>query len=181
VTVPAGSLRLFRLLDRLFWLVWLGLPFMIYMTVRTADGAQLDALFDAADQACMEAAPTLGRMSAAGRSIWWTALIVQYSIYAVLLFLAHRMIHRFAGGRILVTETLGGLRGVALIITAYPFYDLVSRNLLTFGLATTGDLKAFLPDPGIDVTVLGVGLLILTLVAALRHAVTLQQDADLTI
>lgn len=174
--------RLFRLLDRAFWLIWLGFPVLIWILVRqTLDApAQLAAL--APDQAaCLEALPMVAHFSLPGRLAFWGQFGVNMAVYAVLLVLTHQIIHRCATGQVFVATMITALRRIGLVIAVYPLVDLGLTNLAVFVYAQAGDVATWLPDFALDLPVIAVGLLLVTMAAAMRMAVRLHQDAELTI
>lgn len=172
----------YRALDRAFWLIWLGFPLLIWQVVAEAriGTAQLEALYP--DQrACLALLPQIDAFSGAGQALFWSLLALEFTVYAVLLGLAHRVIQRCASGRIFVSEMIGTLRAIGLIIAIWPVAELLLSNLVFFVLSRLGDMKSFAPSFALDLPVLGVGLLLLTIAAAMRQAVALREEAELTI
>lgn len=102
-------------------------------------------------------------------------------VYTVLLALAHQVMHRCATGRVFVAAMIVSLRRIGMIIAAFPFIDLVLQNLSLWDYLQTGNLLFFSPSFALDVPVIGVGLLLVTMAAAMRMAVDLHSDAELTI
>jgi Protein of unknown function (DUF2975) len=178
---PANS-RWYTLLDRAFWLIWLFFPLLIWMVLRSAnDEAALKEQLPNLDPACLAALPQTANFSTAG--LWASNgyIVWQLALYAALLFIAHRTVHRCAQGRIFVDDTLKALHAVGMIIIAFPLVDLILINALAFFLVVTGDLPSFTPNFLFDIAPFGVGLLILTMRMVIQHAIALKQDHDLTI
>ena len=99
---PDGRMAWFRALDRLFWLAWLALPLMVWMSYSASgDPAALAAELPAE---CLKFLPSPERMSPEGRALYWGLFLFQLSIYVVLLGALHLVVHRFAQGRIFVAE-----------------------------------------------------------------------------
>ena len=103
------------------------------------------------------------------------------AVYAVLLVLTHQIIHRCATGQVFVATMITALRRIGLVIAVYPLVDLGLTNLAVFVYAQAGDVATWLPDFALDLPVIAVGLLLVTMAAAMRMAVRLHQDAELTI
>ena len=174
--------RLFAVLDRLFWLVWLALPVVMWLTYAALlDQSALKAELPEGASNCAELLPQVANFSWGGKASVLAYFLWQYAVYAWLLYLAHSAIHRCAIGQVFVSGTLDTLKLLGIIIVAWPFIDLGASNLLTFALTLTADLKNFSANLLFDVGPFGVGLLILTMRAVLGHAILLKQDHDLTI
>jgi hypothetical protein len=136
----------------------------------------------APDQAaCLADLPQLARFTPTGQAIFWTGFAVEFAVYAVLLALAHQVIHRCATGRVLVAQMIGSLRWIGLVIAGWPLLDLLIVNLSEAAFVATGDMPFYRPTVALDLPVLGVGLLLLTMSVAMAQAVRLREDADLTI
>jgi hypothetical protein len=172
----AAGLALFRRLDRAFWLIWLAFP--VVLGLHVADIGSAGARI--AD-ACSADIPSLAGFSTTGRVAFWSVVAVEFAVYAALLALAHGVIRRCARGRVLVAEMIGALQAIALIVALWPVAEFALANLSLAVFAATGDVPGFAPHLALDVTVLGMGLLLLALTAAMRQAVALREDADLTI
>ena len=176
------SQRLFRWINWAFYLIWLCFPVFIWTVVRQImDGpAQLVAL--APDQAaCLQELPQVALFSAAGRLVFWTTFAIDIAVYAVLLALAHQIVYRCATGKVFVSSMIGSLRMIGTVIAIYPFADLLLQNLSLWAFVKSGDLPFFSPTFTLDVTVIGVGLLFVTMAMAMRMAVNMHADAELTI
>lgn len=176
------SPRLFVVLDRLFWLVWLAFPIVIWLNYSAIlDQSALTAELPPSESNCAELVPQVANFSINGKAQVLAYFLTQYAVYAWLLYLAHTAIHRCATGRVFVSGTLDTLKLLGIIIVAWPFFDLAASNLLGYALTLTGDLKNYSPNLLFDVGPFGVGLLILTMHAVMGHAIVLKQDHDLTI
>lgn len=176
------SQQLFVWMDRAFWLLWVAFPLLIWLLV-TEILAVPDRLAELApDQAaCIAALPQIAGFTSLGQAVFWASIGTEFLVYAILMALAHVVIHRCAVGRVLVAEMIGVLRWVGLIIAGWPVLDLVLANLQGMALRATGDVPIFSASFALDVTVVGVGLVIITISVAMRQAVRLREDADLTI
>ncbi len=174
--------RIFQWLDRLFWLVWLAFPLLIWQTYATVvDQASLAAELPVGAENCAELIPRVANFSMQGKAGFVVYFVAQYVIYALLLWLAHTAIHRCATGKVFVADTLRTLGLLGIIIILWPVYELITGNLLAYALTVTGDMKTFRPDFLFDVGPLAVGLLILAMRVVIGHAITIKQDHDLTI
>lgn len=176
------GLTVFRRLDRAFWLVWLAFPLMLWAVVRSISTvAPVPEGLSPEARACFEIAPQVAAFSPAGRRIVWAMLGIEVLFYAALLFLAHRVIHRCATGRVFMAEMIGALHTMGLMIVLWPPFDLLIGNLAVARLASLGDLWAYQPDFALDVPVMGVGILMLAIAVAMREAARLREDSELTI
>jgi hypothetical protein len=108
---------------------------------------------------------------------FWSGIVCQFTVYAVLLAPAHMVIHRCATGQIFVDGMIRILRRIGLIISFWPVIDLCLGNLANWTAYAAGGLAIYEPLLALDLPVVGVGLLLV----AMRMAVALRQDVDLTI
>jgi len=177
-----GAQRLFRWLDRSFWLIWLGFPLLIWLTVTTILAMPTKLAEMAPDQAaCIAALPHMTQFSATGQIVFWAAFGFETAFYAILMVMAHRVIHLCATGRVFVEGMIGMLKAIGLTIAVYPSISLIVANLTMAAYWMTGDLPSFMPEFALDLPVMGVGLLLVTIAAAMRMGLRLRRDADLTI
>jgi hypothetical protein len=107
-------------------------------------------------------------MSAQGKVLFWALFALGISFYVVLIGMLHRMVNRFANGRIFVSETLQGVWWMGIFPVLYVLYRI-------------GDVKFFLPNYDIDVSTIAGGVFLMALKFALEHAILLQSENDLTI
>jgi Protein of unknown function (DUF2975) len=178
----AATHRLFLWLDRAFWLIWLGFSVLIWLSVQAVLNAPDEILALAPDQAaCLADLPMVASFSTAGRWIFWGGFGYQVAFYAVILGMAHQVIHRCATGRVFVDRMISTLRTMGWLIALFPVIDLILANLALLAFVATGDMPVFQPNYGLDIPVIGVGLMLVTIAAAMRMAVQLHQDAELTI
>ena len=178
----AKAERLFTWLDRGFWLIWAGFPFLVWTIVHGTLTAPDQLSAQLPDQAaCIAALPTVNRLHTWSMAVFWGAFAIENVIYAVLLAHAHLVIHRCATGQVFVGGMITMLRRIGLIIALLPVLDLVLGNLTNWTMYATGDVAVFLPYFALDLPVLGVGLLMLAMAYAMRQAVALHSDAALTI
>lgn len=177
--------RLYRLLDRLFWLnwlIWLAFPSFVWLTARRQlDAADTVAAMAPELRACLESLPQVSRFSPVGQGLFWSLFAVEFAVYALLLALAHLVVHRCATDRALVGEMIGTLRMIGAVIAGWAVGSLALANVVLCLLARTGDMPGYAPDLALDLPVLGIGLLMLTVAGAMAQAVAVREDADLTI
>lgn len=177
-----SSQAVFIWMSRAFWLIWLGFPVLVWLLVSEilAGPERLREL--APDQAaCLGDLPQLVNFSAAGAFVFWVTFAIEFAIYAVLLAMAHSVIRRCAQGRVFVAPMIAMLQRIGILIAVLPLIDLILMNASMWFFTVTGDLPVFIPSFALDIPVLGVGLLLITMAAALRMAVDLHDDAQLTI
>lgn len=174
--------RLFRRLDKGFWLIWLAYIAMVVILARDVmrDPATLEGL-SPMQQTCAAAFPYVGRFSALGQAVFWVGFGLEFTLFAILLALGHRVIRRCARGLVLVTEMIGILRAIGLIITGWALVEPLVSNLSLWALYSLGDAPWLGPVLLLDAPMLGFGLLTLTMAGATAQAVRLREEADLTI
>jgi hypothetical protein len=174
--------RLFVWMDRAFWLIWLAFPVLIWLLVSEVLAMPERLAELAPDLAgCLAALPQLANFSLVGRAAFWLGFSAEFVVYAVILALAHLVIHRCAVGRALFDDMIRVLRWIGIVIAGWSAAEVVLANLLGLALLASGDVPVFEPVFTLDLPVLGVGLLIVALSVAMGHAVRLREDADLTI
>jgi hypothetical protein len=174
--------QFFNWLDWAFWLIWLGFLALIWQLVREVQNSPATLAALAPDQAaCIAALPQPALFSPAGKSVFWGGFAVEMAIYAVLLVMAHQVIHRCATGQIFVAPMITTLRRIGLMIAAFPVIDLLIQNISAWAYVQTGDMVAFSGAYALNIPILGVGLLLVTMAAAMRIAVQMHEDAELTI
>ena len=93
------------------------------------------------------------------------------AFYASLLLMAHQVVHRCATGRVFVVPMIVSLQRMGVIIAIWPIVELVIINLSAWAYVKTGDMNAFSGSFALDVPVMGVGLLLVTMAAAMKMAV----------
>jgi hypothetical protein len=174
--------QLFLWINRTFWLIWFGFFVLVWVLVRDVLDAPAElAALAPAQAACLEALPLVTRFSLAGRWVFWGGFAVTMAFYAVLLLMAHQVIYRCATGRVFVAPMITSLRRMGIVIAIWPLVDLLITNLSAWAYVKTGDMIAFSGSFALDVPVMGVGLLLVTMAAAMKMAVKMHQDASLTI
>lgn len=178
---PAAH-RLFRRLDRAFWLIWLGFPALVWILVRQVADAAADLAALVPEQAaCLQDLPLVTNFSAQGRAAFWALFGFEMCFYVLILALAHVVIHRCATGQAFVAGMVTMLRRIGFLIALYPVVELGLGNLVAAILASTGDVAVFQANFALDLPVVAVGFLLVTMAAAIQMAVRLHQDAELTI
>ncbi len=174
--------RLFVWMDRGFWLIWLAFPVLIWLLVSEVLAMPERLAKLAPDQIeCLANLPQLANFSFSGRFAFWLGFGAEFLVYAVILGLAHLVIHRCAVGPVLFDDMNRVLHWVGIVIAGWSVAQVLLANLLGLALRASGDVPVFEPTFALDLPVLGVGLLIIALSVAMRHAVRLREDADLTI
>ncbi len=174
--------KIFVLLDRALWLAWLALPviaWLTYQAVMTPSAFMVDLA--KISTACADLLPQVEKFSSPGKVAVAIFFVLEFAVYAVILALAHLTIHKFAQGQMFVAGVLRALGQLGLVVSLWPFYSLISENLLNYIATRTGDIRVFQPNYILDVAPLGVGLLIITLWIAFRRAIAMKQENDLTI
>jgi hypothetical protein len=174
--------RLFIWLDRGFWLVWAGFPWLVWSVVHGTLTAPDQLAAQLPDQAaCIASLPNVTTLHGWSQVAFWGTFLVENAVYIVLLAHAHLVIHRCARGQVFVAPMITILRRIGAIITGFPVLDLALSNLTNWTLYDMGDTAVFQPSFALDVPVVGVGLLLLAIAYAMRQGVALHRDASLTI
>ncbi|MGN8546704.1 DUF2975 domain-containing protein [Bradyrhizobium sp. 13971] len=173
----------FRRLDRAFWLIWAALPVVLWLAydrTTTASATIAESLIgEQAKCAAIVANPLT--MSAKGQVLFWSLFALGVSFYAVLIGILHRMVNRFANGRIFVSETLRGVWWMGIFLVVWPFVDTITTIAVTYALYQAGDIKFFLPSYGVDVGTVASGVFLMALKFVIEQAILLQSENDLTI
>ena len=173
----------FRRLDRAFWVIWAAFPVVLWLAYHhttTAAGTIAESL--TAEQAkCASIVVNPLTMSALGQMLFWSLFALGVSFYAVLIGMLHRMVNRFASGRIFVSETLQGVWWMGIFLVVWPFVDTITTNAVLFVLYRTGDVKFFLPNYNVDVGTIAGGVFLMALKFVIEHAILLQSENELTI
>lgn len=179
---PSESTRWFRILDKAFWLIWLGFPLMIWLVYRANTNApQIGEQLPPEFKNCVALMPTPQTMRGPSAAIFWGMFVFNFSIYAIVLSVCHVIVHRFAHGRIYVSETLASLQFVGIALIVWPFLDAVVQNAGAYALHQRGDLPLFVPNNVVDIGPVAIGVFLLAIKHMLRHAIALKSEHDLTI
>jgi len=172
----------FRNLDRLFWALWALLPVMVWLAYRAnVSLPAIAATLPPEEAHCLKLLPSPLNMSEGGKILFWTLFAFEISIYPVLLFILHRIVHRFATGSIFVVETLASLGLMGAILIVWPFLQTLANNIVIYLLAKRHDLPAWIPTYGVDIGPIAVGILLISLKLVIDHAIGLKAENDLTI
>ena len=175
--------RWFRRLDLAFWAIWVAFAVFIWLAYRTNTTASvaIAASLNPEQAKCAGIVINPLNMSGRGQLLFWSLFAFQLSFYAVLIGILHRMVHRFACGRIFVSETLQGVWWMGIILVIWPFVDVITSNAVLYALHEIGDAKFFLPSYNIDVGTIAGGLFLMALKFVIEHAILLQTENELTI
>jgi Protein of unknown function (DUF2975) len=174
----------FQRLNRLLWLCWLGLPAWSGIIFWRQAVAIPAALAGASPEGinCLRLLPSLAGMSLIGKVLYWSLLTFQMSIYFIILWLLHRMVRKFATGRIFVSDTLTGLKSLGLLLTVWPFIHSAVVYALSAALKAHQDIPSYWPLPfNVNFGILAVGLFLLALKAVIENAIDIKADNELTI
>ena len=169
--------QLFVRINRLFWLIWVLLPFCLYKAIPWLEGSP-DQIFLTQQTTCADPAQ---RLSPTGQSLAWVYFGVNTGIYLVLFALMHRLVHGFAKGQVFIEQTLTYMGYIAGLVIAWPLVDVVMLNAVSWQLAAIGDLTHFTPDLRIDVMTLGSGFFLWVIRVILSHALALHEESRYTI
>lgn len=183
MTLPApASSRLFSWISRGFWLLWLAFPVFIWLSIAAVTGQPDELAAMVPGQAeCVEQLPQVVNFTPAGQMVYWADFAIHLLFFAGVLAVAHRVILSCARGEMFVAPLIRRLRLIGITISLFPPVSLLLSNLSMAAYVATGDLPSFIPDYALDLPTLGIGLLLIAISLAMRQAMQLQQEADLTI
>jgi hypothetical protein len=174
----------FQRLNRLLWLCWLGLPVWSAIIFWRQAVAVPAALAGTSPEAvnCLRLLPLPAGMSLIGKTLYWSLLVFEMSIYYIILWLLHKMVRKFAFGRIFVSDTLTGLKSLGLLLTVWPFLQAAVVYVLLTALKAHQDIPSYWPLPfNVNFGVLAMGLFLLALKAVIENAIDIKADNELTI
>ncbi|MFB9262442.1 hypothetical protein ACFFWD_04545 [Bradyrhizobium erythrophlei] len=173
----------FRRLDRAFWVIWAAFPVTMWLAYRanTTASVTIAESLNGEQAKCASIVVNPLTMSGPGKALFWTLFTFQLSFYPVLIGILHRMVHRFASGRIFVSETLQGVWWMGIILVVWPFVDTITTNAVAYTLHQIGDVKYFLPSYNVDVGTIAGGVFLMALKFVIEHAILLQSENELTI
>jgi hypothetical protein len=180
----ASRLKRLRLLNRLLWLCWLGLPVWVgwvYWRVVTLIPA---AVTGAAPEAegCLRLLAHPNYLSITGKVLSMIDFMFQYSIFFIVLWLLHRMVHKFVSGQIFVEDTLAGLNSLGLILILWPLVSAGASYGVDAELRSLGNYPPNWPLPvNVNFAVIAMGLFLLALKIVVEHAIDIKSDQELTI
>jgi hypothetical protein len=182
-SVREARQRWFRRLDLAFWMIWAAFPVVIWLAIRanTTASASIAASLSPEQAKCAGIVSNPLDMSRQGQLLFWALFSFQLSFFAVLIGILHRMVYRFARGRIFVSETLQGVWWMGIILVIWPFIDLATSNAVAYALHEIGDIKFFLPSYNLDIGTIAGGVFLMALKFVIEHAILLQSENELTI
>ncbi|MDR3436538.1 hypothetical protein [Telmatospirillum sp.] len=134
-----STVRLFRRLDRLFWLVWLAYPATIWIAVCDAlDVSGIRSLMKSDPAGCVESLPIPANFSLSGKILYGCLYASTQVFFVTMLIVVHLAIKRFAKDQIFVLRTLESVRSLGLLIAGWGVYESIYTNFLVYGLYLTG-------------------------------------------
>jgi hypothetical protein len=176
MTEAANRLRIFKLFNFAFCLIWLVLPFSIAAFYEYWDDA---IIFAGLKDGCASL-PVL-ELSASGKIATNLFFITDTIFYLVLFGLMHLLVYDAAKGRFLINRTISTIGYIAALILLWTTLTVFTFNLTKYYLFSIGDINSFTPDYSIDVVMIGAGFFFVVLRYILLHAFKLQEDAKLTV
>jgi hypothetical protein len=179
-----NRLRKFQQLNRLLWLCWLGLLIWAGLVFRRA-GLAVPAEFAGAPPEainCLRLLPNPAGMSLIGKILYWSLLAFEVSFFFIAFWIVHRMVRKFASGRIFVSDTLTGLKSLGFFLAVWPFTQAAVRYGLQAALKAYQDIPSYWPlHFNVNFGVVAMGLFLLALKAVIEHAIDIKTDNELTI
>ncbi len=177
-------LKKFRLLNRLLWLCWAGLPVMIGIAYWTNANALPRAIANATPEEakCLRIFPDPSNFSLDGRILFWSTFVFDFSIYFAILWVLNNMVRIFMSGQIFVSDTLAGLKSLGIILMLWPFLAKTANYASDATLKAWGDLPVWWPlSFNVDFGVVAMGVFLLALRVVIEHAIDIKSDNELTI
>jgi hypothetical protein len=179
-----NRLKTFRLLNRLIWLCWLGLPAMIWIEYWTRASSLHRAIASATPEVakCLHIMPDPSSLSLDGSVLFWSVFVFDFSIYFAILWVLHKMVRKFMSGQIFVSDTLAGLKSLGIILMIWPFLAKTANYASDATLKAWGDLPVWWPlSFNVDLGVVAMGVFLLALKVVIEHAIDIKSDNELTI
>jgi hypothetical protein len=167
----------FRLIDRLFWLVWIGFPFAF---LGTAELGGLDPAQTPPD-ICLPWLPDYSVLTPLGQALLWVRFGAEFMVWGIGLALAHWVIHRAAKGQVFATDILWPVRSMGLLLLVWPMASVILDNLTAWSLAGLIPGQVYEPIWMPNIIIMGFGLFLMMIATVLGQAVDLARDAELTI
>lgn len=174
----ARAQQLFIHINRLFWFIWISLPFCLYKAIPWLESSP-DELFLIQQEPC--SAQAVKGLSNAGHWLTWGYFGINTVLYLALFGLMHYLVHTFAKGQVFLAKTLVFMGYIAGLVICWPLIDVISFNLVAWQLTRMGDLPVFQPDLRLDVMTLGSGFFLLVIRVILSHALKLHEESRYTI
>ena len=167
----------FRLINRLFWLVWILYPLVFLSSLQPEGFAPVGTPPEVCRPWLMDDASLTPR----ARAVLWARVGAEFVIWGIGLGLGHWVIHRAAKGRVLVTEILWPVRAMALLLLIWPVVGLILDNLTAWTIANALPGQDYAPIWLPDIGIMGFGLFTIRIATVLTHAVDLARETELTI
>ena len=167
----------FRLIDRLFWLVWILYPYVFFSNIL-ADGFEQ---VGTPPEVCKPWLFDYASLTPRNLALLWTDAGAEFIVWGIGLGLGHWVIHRAAKGRVLVTEIIWPVRAMGLLLLVWPVVSLILDNLVVWSVASAVPALDYAPIWVPDVVPIGFGLFTLVIATVLSHAVDLARETELTI
>ena len=168
---------LFRLIDRLFWLVWLCYPIVFFRDLQSGGFEQLGT----PPEICRPWLLDYAALGPRDVALLWANRGAQFVVWGIGLGLGHWVIHRAARGRVLVAEIVWPVQALGLVLLIWPVAGLVLDNLVVWSIASTIPGQDYAPIWLPDTVAMGFGLFTLVIARVLRQAVELARETELTI
>lgn len=169
---------LFKQINRLFWLIWILLPFYLYKAIPWLESPPGNMFLSQQELCSVDATQQL---SVTGQWIAWIYFGINTLIYLTLFGLMHHLVHTFAKGEVFLKKTLTFMGYIAGLVISWPLIDVVSFNVIGWLLQRMGELSVFHPDFQVDVMTLGSGAFLLVIRVILSHALKLHDESRYTI
>lgn len=168
--------RLFILLNRLFWVLWVVLPLVIGWALHYSYDK---GIIGREGNNC--SVHYISKFSVQGQTLIYTYVALQIIPYILGMGLIHRLISQFAKGEVYVDRTLRSINWIALIIFMVPFLDTIFSNILSYALYHYGDMPSMDLSYFIDVGTLAIALALWSLRLVVSHAIGMNKEMDYTI
>jgi hypothetical protein len=181
-TVQKSKTQSFQLLEKVFWVIWVLMPFLFYKLWKLVNDPATYMQGLTPDQVkCMSGIINPAQFSSWGTLIYNLPLIATFIFYVILIFNFHRMVRRFAAGGAFDAFTLRDMKTLGITLIVYPFFDFALGHFVSAALQYTGELKTASEPSFVDIGVVAAGFFIIALMIVLKNAIDLKSENDLTI
>lgn len=168
--------KIFKHLDRAFWVAWLSLPFIAALRIYY--------LFTSGYFNIGAATPVtiaIIDFSTTGRVLASLMLCFNIILYVALMAYMHGLTRQFQRGELFVDGTLKYMKRIALLMIVWPFIKVVTLTATGYALYKIGDVEDWTVKFNLDLPLISAGLVILALRLAMSHAIKLHHEAQYTV
>jgi len=163
-------------LERAFWGLWFLAPLVLAFVIHDIWTSPY-----VVDKSSSSGPIFVHQLSLAGQTLVIIEILFAVSVYASIMVLMHSLIHRFTKSDGLVTSTLKTMNRIAILIGGFAVMEIILYNCNLYFMYRIGDLPSWQPAIYIELIYLAFSLILFSLRILIKEAVSLREDADLTI